>query len=120
MTEKNQKQFESALEIAKKIYDRELSEEEIEAIKKQYDNPIAESIELRAGETDLTHLKQSKMNQLFIRNQADTLAYLKLLNATLNDLYYAFAYFLKKNGSEDVFKEIEEFSSEEFKKIKGE
>lgn len=121
MTEKNQKQFEMALEIAKEMCKRELTEEEIEAIKKQYDNPVAKSLEFRAGETDLTHLSQKEMNQLIIRNQFDTLEYLKFLTTTLNDFYYAFAYYLKKNGTENVFKEIEEFSNEEMAKLnKGE
>lgn len=120
MTENNKKQFEAAIEVAKSMYNRELTKEELESLKKQYDNPVAKSIELRPGETDLSKLGQKELNQLMIRNQTDTLAYLKFLTETLNDLYYSFAYMLKKNGTEDVFKEIEEFSNEEMKKIKGE
>ncbi len=121
MTEKNEKQFERALEVAKKLYQRELTAEEKEAIRKQYDNEIAKSVDFRAGETDLTHLKQGDINQILIRNQFDTLAYLKFMNETLNDFYCAFAYYLKKNGVSDPFKEIEDFSSEEYAKLnKGE
>ena len=118
MTEKNEKLFKIACESLKVNYGRDLTKEEIEIIKKQYENVQAEDIDLRPGETDLTHLKQEQINQLIVRGLSDLNAYSKFINQTLNDVYYALAYIIKQNGEKEPFKAIEEFSSDEYEKFK--
>ena len=124
MTENNEKQFKAHLEtarnLAKELYKRDLTEEEIEQIRNQYDNPIAKSIDFRPGETDLTHLKQSEINQMLIRGQMDTNAYLKFINETMNKLYLAFMSFYKEDLKVDSFKQVEELKEKQYKEFKGE
>lgn len=118
MTERNEKLFKIACESLKANYGRDLTEEEIELVRKQYDNEKAEEIDFRPGETDLTGLKQEQINQLLIRQLSDLNAYAKFINTTLNDVYYALAYVIKQNGEKEPFKAIEEFSSDEYDKFK--
>ncbi len=118
MTGKNEKLFKIACESLKANYGRDLTEEEIEIIKKQYENVQAEDIDFRPGETDLTHLKQEQINQLVIRELSDLNAYSKFINQTLNDIYYALAYIIKQNGEKEPFKAIEDFSNDEYEKFK--
>ena len=120
MTKSNQAQFEAHLELAKQIAGRELTEKEIEALRLKYDNPVAKEIDFRPGETDLTSLEQGKINQLLIRNQNDTLAYLKFINTTLNDLLFALALDSKKKGEDDPFGALDKFKGEEYERFKGE
>lgn len=120
MTKSNQAQFEEALQIAKELVKRDLTKEEIESIRLKYDNPVAKEIDFRPGETDLTHLKQSEINQMLIRGQMDTNAYLKFINTTLNDLLFALALVLKKKGEDDPFGAIDNFKDEEYERFKGE
>lgn len=120
MTENNKKQFDAHVALAKQIAGRELTDKEIEALKLKFDNPIAKEIDFRPGETDLTHLKQSEINQLILRNQSDTLAYLKFINETLNNIYLGFMCYFKENLKVDSFDELEKFKDNEYKKFKGE
>lgn len=120
MTENNKKQYEAHLELAKKLANRELTEEEIEQVKAKYDNPIATSIDLRPGETDLTQLKQSEINQMLIRALMDSNAYLKFINETLNNMLLAFLSFYKDDKNIDSFKALEEFKEKKYKEFKGE
>ena len=120
MTENNKKQFEAHLELAKQIAGRELTEKEIEALRNKFDNPIAKEIDFRPGETDLTKLSQAQINQLILRNQSDTLAYLKFINETLNNIYLSFMCYFKENLKVDSFDELEKFKDNEYKKFKGE
>lgn len=121
MTEKNEKLFKIACESLKANYKRDLTKEEIEHIKAQYENPIAKNIDFRPGETDLTKLSQGQINQMLIRQLSDLNAYCKFLNETINNFYYAFMFLLKHNGIDDPFKAIDEFSNDEYKKFgKGE
>ena len=120
MTKSNQTQFEEALQIAKELVKRDLTKEEVESIRLKYDNPVAKSIDFRPGETDLTSLEQGKINQLIIRNQNDTLAYLKFINTTLNDILFALALDLKAKGEDDPFGALDKFKGEEYERFKGE
>ena len=124
MTENNEKQFKAHLEVArnltKELYKRELTDEEIESIRLKYDNPVAKEIDFRPGETDLTHLKQSEINQMLIRGQMDTNAYLKFINETMNKLYLAFMSFYKEDLKVDSFKQVEELKKKQYKEFKGE
>lgn len=115
MTEKQVNDMIKSLET---MYKRELTEEEKKAVFNKFGNPKAKDIKLRDGEIDFSELPQEKQFQFLVRELDDLNARLEIIKNTNNDILFALMYFLKKNGSEDPFIEIENFSMECYEKMK--
>lgn len=116
MRKENQEKFESAVKFLEETYKRELTEEEINDVKKKYDNPIVREIALRPGEADLGDLSQKQYNQLLDRHLFDVEQRLNILTQVMNDLYYAKMLELKSKY-EDPFEELEKFKTEQYEKM---
>lgn len=116
MRKENQEKFESAVKFLEETYKRELTEEEINDVKKKYDNPIVREVALRPGEADLGDLSQKQYNQLLDRHLFDVEQRLNILTQVMNDLYYAKMLELKSKY-EDPFEELEKFKTEQYEKM---
>lgn len=116
MRKENQEKFESAVKFLEETYKRKLTEEEINDVKKKYDNPIAREVALRPGEVDLGDLSQKQYNQLLDRHLFDIEQRLNILTQVMNDLYYAKMLELKSKY-EDPFEELEKFKTEQYEKM---
>ena len=116
MRKENQEKFESAVKFLEETYKRELTEEEINDVKKKYDNPIVHEVALRPGEADLGDLSQKQYNQLLDRHLFDVEQRLNILTQVMNDLYYAKMLELKSKY-EDPFEELEKFKTEQYEKM---
>lgn len=116
MRKENQEKFESAVKFLEETYKRELTEEEINDVKKKYDNPIVREVALRPGEADLGDLSQKQYNQLLDRHLFDVEQRLNILTQVVNDLYYAKMLELKSKY-EDPFEELEKFKTEQYEKM---
>lgn len=116
MRKENQEKFENAVKFLEETYKRELTEEEINDVKKKYDNPIVREVALRPGEADLGDLSQKQYNQLLDRHLFDVEQRLNILTQVMNDLYYAKMLELKSKY-EDPFEELEKFKTEQYEKM---
>ena len=116
MRKENQEKFENAVKFLEETYKRELTEEEINDVKKKYDNPIVREIALRPGEADLGDLSQKQYNQLLDRHLFDVEQRLNILTQVMNDLYYAKMLELKSKY-EDPFEKLEKFKTEQYEKM---
>lgn len=117
MEAKNKKEYESFVEYYKQKLGRDLTEKELDSLKKQFDNPIFKDITLRKGEGDIRKLPLADYRQLQNRNERDNLAYLNFINGELSDIYVLLIVIARKLGVQDVFKEMDEISDEVSKKV---
>jgi len=109
MNSKYQKQFEEKLENLKKLVGRDLTKEEIEQARLEFENPVITDIEFRKGEADLTKLSQGRFNHLLDRNLRDLNARVNYLLGTMSDLYMLIGAIAKKIGIDDPIKASQEF-----------
>lgn len=116
MRKENREKFETAVKFLEETYKRELTEQEIEDVRKKYDNPIVREIALRPGEADLGDLTQKQYNQLLDRHLFDVEQRLNILTQVVNDLYYAKMLELKSKY-DNPFDKLEEFKTEEYEKM---
>lgn len=119
MEEKNKKEYDAFVKYYEEKLNRPLTNEELESLRKQFDNPIFETITLRKGEGDIRRLSTKDFRQLQNRNERDTLAYLSFIDGELSDLYSLGIVIAKQLGVKDVFKEINEVNEEVSSKLKG-
>lgn len=116
MRKENREKFDAAVKFLEETYKRKLTEQEIEDVRKKYDNPIVREIALRPGEADLGDLTQKQYNQLLDRHLFDVEQRLNILTQVVNDLYYAKMLELKSKY-DDPFSKLEEFKTEEYEKM---
>lgn len=116
MRKENREKFENAIKLLESTYNRKLTDEEREQVRKKYDNPVMRAVALRPGEADLGDLSQKKYNQLLDRHLFDIEERLNILTQVLNDLYYAKMLELK-GKYDDPFEELEKYKTEEYEKM---
>jgi len=116
MRKENREKFENAIKMLESTYNRKLTDEEREQVRKKYDNPVMRDVALRPGEADLGDLSQKKYNQLLDRHLFDIEERLNILTQVLNDLYYAKMLELK-GKYDDPFEELEKYKTDEYEKM---
>lgn len=104
------------IDLFEKIKGVKLNEEEIEYVRKQFENPIAKDIELRDAEVDIRELSDKDFKQLVYREFRDMNLRLKFLQEINNELVMALYVLIKAQGK-NPFSEIENMTNEAMEKL---
>lgn len=113
MLQDEKKKFtETYAKAIKEKFNRDLNEEELKAIDKQFDTIKVKQIDFRKQELDITGLTQKEFNQLIFRYQNDNLVYNRFILNTLNDIELLLVLMCEKQGIENPLGKIEEMAKE--------
>lgn len=118
MEKKNEEKMLREIETLKSIYQRELTPDELDILKRKYDNVIAKHVELRPGEVDVRQMSQGEYRQLQDRNMRDLLAWAKIISQGLTDFYFLIGGIAKAQGVENPLKASENFAIESEENLK--
>lgn len=116
LQEEKAKFTENYQKMIKEKFNRELTEEELKQIDKEFDSIKVKHLDFRKQELDITDLTQKEFNQLIFRFQNDQMVYNRFMLNTLNDIELLLVLLCKEKGIEDPLGEVEKMAKSISKK----